>query len=83
MRKHDVNSINLKIDEVVPCFGGIIIRWSSDIGFGEYTILRRPAPGHPETIAWVAQSECMDDNEDKAFGEKLLQLWLKQVFVVE
>lgn len=83
MRKHDVNSINLKIDEVVPCFGGIIIRWSSDIGFGEYTIRRSPAPAHPESIVWVAESECMDSMTDTAFGEKLLQLWMKQILVVE
>ena len=83
MRKHDVNSINLKIDEVVPCFGGIIIRWSADIGFGEYTIHRTPMPGKPDKILWVAESECMDSMDDTAFGEKLLQLWMKEIWVFE
>ena len=83
MRKLDVDSINLKIDEVVPCFGGIIIRWSSNIGFGEYTIYRRPANNHPDLVAWVAESEHMDSFEDKAFGEKLLKLWMKQILVIE
>ena len=82
MRKHDVDSINLKIEEVEPCFGGIVISWSSDIGFGQYTIYRKPVPEHPECVRWFADSECMDDLEDKAFGKKLLQLWMDQILVV-
>lgn len=83
MRKIDVDSINLKIDEVMPCFGGIIICWSSDIGFGQYTIYQKPAMEHPESVAWVAESECMDSIEDSSFGEKLLQLWMKQILVID
>ncbi len=83
MKNIDIDSIDLRVNEVTPCFGGIIIRWSSKIGFGEYTIYRRPANGYPETLAWVAESETMDNMEDKSFGEKLLQLWMKQIIVVE
>ena len=73
----------LRVDEVTPCFGGIVIRWSSKIGFGQYTIYRRPANGCPEALAWVAESETMDNMNDTSFGEKLLQLWMKQIIVVE
>ena len=83
MRKHDVDSINLKIDEVVPCFGGIIIRWSSDIGFGEYTIYRKPVHDSPGVLVWVAESETMDNMDDMAFGKKLFELWLERIWVVE
>lgn len=40
-RKHDLNSINLKVENVEPFEhdgeAGLVIEWSSDIGFGEYT----------------------------------------------
>ena len=83
MRKHDVDSINLKIDEVEPCFGGIIIRWSSDIGFGEYTIYRKPIHDSPDVLIWVAESETMDNMDDKAFGKKLFDLWFERIWVVD
>lgn len=83
MRNIDIDSIDLRVDEVTPCFGGIVIRWSSKIGFGQYSIYRKPANGCPEALAWVAESETMDNMNDTSFGEKLLQLWMKQIIVVE
>ena len=38
MRKHDVNEINLKVYDVELSDDQMIIRWTSDIGFGEYSI---------------------------------------------
>ena len=32
---------------------------------------------------WVAMSECMDRDEDKEFGKKLLALWMEQIQIVE
>ena len=83
MRKYDIDSINLKLEEVVPCLGGITFCWSSDIGFGQYTIHLRPAEKMPEARLWVAESEGMDKLNDKAFGEKLMELWMKQILVIE
>ena len=83
MGKIDLDSIELHVDEVTPCFGGIIISWSSNIGFGEYTIYRKSAAGNPESTAWVAESEHMDSMMDRSFGERLLQLWMKQILVIE
>lgn len=67
MGKIDWKSIELQIDEVTPCFGGIIIRWSSNIRFGEYTIYRKSAASIPASTAWVAESEHMDSMTDECF----------------
>ena len=83
MRKHDVNKINLQIDEVEMVCGGIVIYWSSDIGFGQYTIGTHLVEGDPDNVEWVAESECMDKDDDKAFGAKLLSLWMEQIKIVE
>ena len=83
MRKHDVNKINLQIDEVEMFGSVIIISWSSDIGFGQYTIRKQTVDGDPDNVEWVAESECMDKDDDKAFGAKLLSLWMEQIKLVE
>lgn len=68
----DINKINLKIstinfisldDEEI-----INILWASDIGFGNYAIIKKP---NGEILG---DSEFMDSNEDKQFIEKLLNL---------
>ena len=86
-RKHDPDKIHLKVDEVQPFFydgeGGIVITWSSDIGFGHYTFYYRKSISDPDRCLWVAESECMDDNTDQAFGRKLLELWMDQVLIIE
>ena len=87
MRKHNVNEINLRVNEVRPFVmgdeSGVLIMWSSDIGFGEYTIRSTPSISNPEKKRWLVESECMDTDEDKAFGKKLLELWLDQCLVIE
>ena len=79
MGKYDVNSINLKVDKVVHTLFGILIRWSSDIGFGEYTISESDQKSEAGEVKWVARSECMDKDDDKEFGKKLLELWMEQI----
>ena len=83
MRKHNVDEINLKIDAIEVDSGDITIYWSSDIGFGQYSICGRMVKDHPEKTEWVAMSEYMDNNADKAFGEKLLKLWMEQIKIIE
>jgi len=46
--------------------GGIVIGWSTNIGFGEYTIMF-DENGRP-----YADTECMDSDDDKWFTKKLL-----------
>ena len=52
MRKHPVDTINLKIIRFHPFYNsdesnGFIIEWDSDIGFGQYTIYKTP-DGFPQ-----------------------------------
>ena len=80
MSKIDINNIDLKIKKAEPFTlydeSGIVISWSADIGFGEYTFICRSG-------LWYAPSEGMDHEEDKAFGRKLLELWMDQIIIVE
>ena len=80
MRKIDPDKIGLKIDKTEPFTlddeGGMVISWSADIGFGEYTFICRSG-------LWYALSEGVDHGEDKAFGRKLLELWMDQIIIVE
>lgn len=72
------NKINLKIDNFYPFvkeqFMGITIEWSSNIGFGQYTIYKPT-----DSDKWVADSEYMDDNEDKEFIKSLMELFIKEL----
>ena len=83
MGKYDVNAINLKVYDVTPIHGGIILRWTSSLGFGEYTIFTSNLKDEEGDRNWVAMSECMDRGEDKELGKKLLELWMEQIQIVE
>lgn len=78
-RKNDVNKIDLKVDEVRAFKNksnqGIIISWSSTIGFGEYTLVFNPEG------KITGDSERMDDGENKDFLRKLLSLLADQTTV--
>lgn len=77
-RKHDPTKIHLEIDNVEmfsnESVEGMVITWSSDIGFGEYTIYKKP--GEKE---WYGDSEYIDSNKDKAFLQELLRLFLEKI----
>ena len=74
-KKFKASEIHLKIDKVIPCVGGLLIEWSSDIGFGEYAIYQcKDDPNQ-----WCADSECMDINEDKEFTRELMKLFVEQL----
>lgn len=77
-RKNDPTKINLEITEVRPfennSWVGFEIAWVSDIGFGLYTIYRKP-----DESEWHGDSEYMDVDEDKAFLQELLRLFLEKI----
>ena len=79
-RRIEVNNINLDAYEIKPFvndrFTGIVIRWDSDIGFGEYTIYKEV--GSDE---WYADSEHMDSNEDKDFLKELMKQFVEKIIV--
>lgn len=79
--KHDISNINLKIDdfEIAVVSNGniqIYIYWSSNIGFGEYSLFY-----NKEQDSWYADSECMDSNDDKAFLTELMSKFIEKVEV--
>ncbi len=87
MRKHNVIEIDLKIESIDPFVlgkcKGVVISWSSQIGFSQYTLRTSPAAWDPNETIWVGESECMDNMMDKEFGKKLMQLWMDQNIIIE
>ena len=81
-RRFEVDKINLDAYEFEPFVNekyiGVVIRWDSDIGFGEYTIYK--AVGSDK---WQADSEHMDNDEDKAFLNELLKLFVGSLEIVD
>ena len=79
-RRFEVNSINLDAYDILPFvkdkFTGFVIKWDSDIGFGEYTIYKEV--GSDE---WHGASEHMDNNEDKDFIKELMKLFIEKLIV--
>lgn len=81
-RRFEVDKINLDAYELEPFvnekYTGIVIKWDSDIGFGEYTIYK--ANGSDK---WQADSEHMDNNEDKAFLNELLKQFVTSLDIAD
>lgn len=79
-RKYKADEINLRVTDVVPFINemhsGFIIEWSSDIGWGEYTIYK-PA----DSDEWYGDSEYMDNNEDKDFIKELTKLFIDRLVI--
>ena len=67
-RKHNIDDYKVKVDDVLIHDNCIVIQWSGNIGFGEYTIWKDISNGKLQ-----ADSERMDNGEDKAFLELLLK----------
>lgn len=81
-RRFPVDEINLDAYEFEPFvnekYTGVVIRWNSDIGFGEYTIYKPIG-----SDKWCADSERMDNNEDKSFVKELLKLFVEKLDITE
>jgi len=74
---------NLQIDDVEFwgsnrfSNGGMKIYWSSDIGFGEWCILKN------KTGLLHCYTEYMDGSDNKDFTSKLLELLLCKLIIVD
>lgn len=56
-------------------------KWESKIGFGEYSVIFfEDENGNQQA---EIRSECMDNDDDKEFGKKILSLILDKAKVVE
>lgn len=94
-RKHDINEINLQIDNIDFWSphrgnkGGMRIYWSSDIGFGTLDIVKEAGNDGEdydtpeEKLEITGFSECMDSNDDKEFTRKLLSLLVDKLNIVD
>lgn len=82
--KYNVTNIHLQIDNIEGFYNdnntGFIIQWSSDIGFGEYTLYRNIKD---VDFKLYADSECMDKDDDKEFVSELLKLLVEKIIVCE
>jgi len=76
----ELDKINLDAYDIEPFineqYAGFVIKWDSDIGFGEYTIYKQR--GSDE---WFADSEYMDSNSDKAFVSELMRLFIDKLTI--
>jgi hypothetical protein len=81
-RRFEVDKINLDAYEIKPFINekyiGFVIKWDSDIGFGEYTIYK--ANGSDK---WLADSEHMDNKDDKAFLNELLKQFVTSLDIID
>ena len=81
-RRFEVDKINLDAYDIEPFvnekYTGFVIKWDSDIGFGEYTIYKSI-----DSDKWHGDSEHMDNNEDKSFIKELLKLFVEKLDVVD
>lgn len=72
--------IHLNIDSVRAFsnnrFSGFVIEWSSDIGFGEYTVYQKK-----DSPEWFGDSEHMDGGDDKEFLKELLRLFVDKITI--
>ena len=96
-RKHDVNKINLQIDNVdfwsphTGNKGGMRIFWSADIGFGQLDIVKRSGNdgegrdiiegASEEDLVLIVDTERMDHGDDKEFTEKIMSLLVEMLKV--
>ena len=72
-RKNNPSDIHLQIESLRAFqndqFSGLVVEWSSDIGFGQYTLYNPK-----DSSVWYADPECMDSDEDRAFIKELFKL---------
>lgn len=77
-RKHRVDEIHLEISDLIPFVNeqyiGFKIQWTSDIGFGEYTIYKTA-----DSNDWYGDAEYMDNNDDKDFIKELMKLFIEKL----
>jgi hypothetical protein len=92
--KHNLDSINLKLDHVDFWGknnynqGGIKFYWSSKIGYGTLDIIKQSGGDGEdfdckEKLILSANTEYMDSNDDKEFTAKLLALLAEKLKIVE
>ena len=96
--KHDVNNINLQIDNIDFWSphdgnkGGMRIYWSANIGFGQLDIVKRSGNDGEgrdilegaleEDLVLIVDTERMDHEVDKEFTQKIMSLLVDKLKVI-
>ena len=96
-RKHDVNKINLQIDNVdfwsphTGNKGGMRVYWSANIGFGQLDVVKRSGNDGEgrdiiegdleEELVLIVDTERMDYDDDKEFTSKIFSLLVDKLKV--
>ena len=82
MRRTPVSEHELKLDKIGTFansrYLGVVFEWSGNIGWGQYTIYREHYSDE-----WIAESEGMDEGEDKDFLRELLKQFADKIKVVD
>lgn len=71
---------DLQIDDIETYdndeYAGFKIYWSANIGFGVYEIYKNKSDGK-----WYADTEHMDSDSDKSFGQMLFNAFLNKITI--
>lgn len=82
-RKHEISDIDLELTEVVPfsndSYRGIKLLWTSNIGWGEYTIYQ--SANIENKMEWLGDSEHMDSIDDNDFLKELMRLFIEKISI--
>lgn len=68
-------SVHVKVDELQWFSNGVVLKWSGDVGFGEYTIFT------DDNGKLKGDSEFMDRGDEKTFLEQLFASIVEQIEV--
>lgn len=74
MSRIEIDNIEIEAFESAEKEGRICIKWTGNIGWGEYLLWQ-------EEGVWYADSECLDNNNDKEFIRKLLNKFIEQIII--
>ncbi len=95
MRKNKVDDMCLQIDNVdfwsghEKNKGGMRIYWSGNVGFGTLDIVKRNGNDGEdfkspyEELMLTAHTECMDNQDDKTFTRKILDLLVNCLKIID
>lgn len=67
---------DIKVNDIKPFTNGFKILWTANIGFGEYTIWQET-----DSDIWYADSEGLDDNDNKSFLYSLMDNFIKNIII--
>ena len=74
MSSAKIDNVEVEAFESSEGDGRIIFKWIGNLGWGEYTLWQ-------EDGVWYADSEHMDQGDDKEFLKKILDAFVSEIIV--